>query len=124
MTLRDALWKAQAGCCWICREAMVDGGKYPPHHTKRASIDHVWPKGIYGDLGDFGVALLAHRGCNQERGARTPSERDVRTLVRTYQRLDQSTLYRFLKEARREAARARQCEHRVEMIREFLRGAA
>lgn len=120
-TLRNALWKAQAGCCWICRERMVPPtDPRPAHHPKRASLDHVWPRSVYGENGDFGLTLLAHRECNEQRGNRIPTDREIRELVAVYRRLDRGVLTRFLSEAKNEAARARIAKHRISLAMTFL----
>jgi hypothetical protein len=119
-TLRQALWKAQAGCCWICRESMRPLDARPAHHPKRSSLDHVWPRSIYGENGDFGLTLLAHQDCNSERGNRIPTDADIRLLVSTYRRLDRSVLTRFLAEAKLERARAEAAKARIALAMTFL----
>jgi hypothetical protein len=57
-----------------------------------ATLDHLWPKAKVGKLGDFGVCLLAHRVCNQARGAALPTAADRRRLVRVYRRFPQNVL--------------------------------
>jgi hypothetical protein len=124
-TLRQALWDAQAGCCWICRVGMIPPGQRGKHnHPMRASLDHVWPRSVYGENGDFGLTLLAHQVCNSERGNKVPSENEIRVLVSTYRRLDRGVLARFLAEAKNDAERATLAKYRAEMALTFLGRAA
>lgn len=87
--LKDVLWNAQAGDCWICKRGMVRKGSNDP---ASASLDHIWPKGRYGCIGDIGVTLLACRSCNAERGSPKPSDADIRQLVKVWRKVDRRWL--------------------------------
>lgn len=87
--LKDVLWEAQRGRCWICAGRMrFYGGRQP----EGATLDHVWPKGRYGQIGDVGVTLLAHRRCNELRGSPIPDEQSVRALVTVWRKVDRNWL--------------------------------
>lgn len=88
-SLKDVLWSAQEGLCWICRRGMQRRGSNEP---ASASLDHVWPKGKYGEIGDIGVTLLACRACNGARGSPQPTDDEVRALVRIWRLVDRRWL--------------------------------
>lgn len=88
--MKDVLWEAQSGKCWLCDGQMRFHGKMSP---ERATLDHVWPKAYFGNIGDVGVTLLAHRSCNQARGAALPEDDDVRKLVGVWRRVDRYWLH-------------------------------
>lgn len=88
-SLKDVLWLAQGGDCWICKRQMQRKGSNDPNS---ASIDHIWPKGRYGEIGDIGVTLLACRGCNAGRGSPQPADSDVRELVKVWRLVDRRWL--------------------------------
>lgn len=88
-SLRDVLWRAQDGDCWICRRRMQRRGS---NDDASASIDHIWPKARYGAIGDIGVTLLACRGCNGRRGSPHPTDGDIRALVGVWRKVDRRWL--------------------------------
>jgi hypothetical protein len=88
-SLKDVLWSAQGGRCWICDRQMHRRGS---NDQASASIDHIWPKAKYGDIGDIGVTLLACRSCNASRGSPQPSDADVRALIRIWRAVDRRWL--------------------------------
>lgn len=80
-TLKEVLWTAQDGCCWICNGRMAKGEH---KHGQMATLDHIWPKSRFGAIGDLGITLLAHRSCNADRGNPMPSDDEIRVLIRVY----------------------------------------
>jgi hypothetical protein len=94
-SVRAVLWAAQDGACWLCDAPMrrwsdkAAARRADPLH---ATIDHVLPRAMFGRIGDLGVTLLAHRGCNTDRGCRPPSEADLRRLVAVWRRVDRAWL--------------------------------
>jgi hypothetical protein len=96
-TLRDVLWTAQKGCCWICGGRMMKvSGHYVP---QMATLDHLWPKSKFGTIGDLGVTLLAHGSCNAERANPMPSDDDIRLLVRTYRAIPRQWIQSEIRKA-------------------------
>jgi hypothetical protein len=87
--LQDVLWEAQAGKCWLCDGRMHFYGKMS---GEAASLDHLWPKAKFGNVGDIGVTLLAHRRCNQARGDALPGDDDIRFLVSVWRKVDRHWL--------------------------------
>jgi hypothetical protein len=87
--VKDVLWQAQDGRCWICTRMMQWRGSNEP---TSASIDHIWPKGRFGAIGDIGVTLLACRLCNGSRGSPLPTDAEVRELVRIWRLVDRRWL--------------------------------
>lgn len=88
-TIKDVLWAAQDGLCWICRTPMQKRGSNDPCSS---SIDHIWPKATHGEIGDIGIVLLAHRQCNERRGSPQPSDEEIRALVRVWRAVDRRWL--------------------------------
>lgn len=111
-SLRDVLWSAQGGRCWICCGQMLRRGS---NDAASASIDHVWPKAKCGALGDIGVTLLACRSCNARRGDRLPTDAEVRTLVAIWRGVDPRWLRWNLQmiEADLRAVRVRACRAEI-----------
>jgi len=87
--VKDVLWQAQDGRCWICDRTMQFRGSNEPYS---ASIDHIWPKARFGVMGDIGVTLLACRSCNGSRGSPLPTDAEVRALVRIWRLVDRRWL--------------------------------
>jgi non-ribosomal peptide synthetase component F len=87
--LQDVLWEAQDGKCWLCDARMHFYGK---KEDQAASLDHLWPKAKFGNVGDIGVTLLAHRRCNELRADTLPTDEDIRHLVRVWRRVDRHWL--------------------------------
>lgn len=85
---RSLLWRAQDGKCWICSQKMLNNGNKP----ESATLDHLWPKSVYGHIGDFGLCLLAHQRCNSKRGNPRPTDDEIRQLIATYRRIPTTTL--------------------------------
>lgn len=85
--LKDVLWDAQRGRCWLCDERMHYHAATAHSRPLAATIDHVWPVSIYGVRGAIGLALLAHHDCNVARGAIVPTDDDIRKLIVIYQRI-------------------------------------
>lgn len=84
-TIRDVLWEAQDGMCWICGQGMLRKASNAPLSV---SLDHIWPKSLSGELGDIGITLLAHRNCNAVRGNPPPTDDDIRALVAVWRKVD------------------------------------
>lgn len=87
--IRDALWQAQGGRCWICDGDMR---RRAPNDPKSATLDHLWPKARFGVIGNVGVTLLACKSCNGRRGSPLPTDAEVRTLVGVWRRVDRHWL--------------------------------
>lgn len=87
--MKDVLWEAQGGMCWICGHRMVLGGR---QHGRIATFDHVFPKSKFRAMGDVGIVLLAHRDCNARRGDPMPSDDELRVLVRIWRSVDREWL--------------------------------
>lgn len=83
--IQDVLWEAQRGKCWLCDGRMHFYGKKT---GEAASLDHLWPKSTFGNVGDIGVTLLAHRRCNEARANTAPTDDDIRLLVRVWRQVD------------------------------------
>lgn len=64
----DRLWEAQGKCCYLCGEKMYPGDRY--HHRRGWTADHVRPRAIGGSR--WQNLLLAHAGCNNDKGDRPP----------------------------------------------------
>lgn len=89
-TIKDVLWRAQDdGKCWLCSGQMQRKGSNHPHSC---TLDHIWPRGRYGAIGDIGVTLLAHKDCNARRGSPAPTDAEIRTLVSVWRRVDRHWL--------------------------------
>lgn len=86
---KDVLWDAQEGACWICGHRMLLGGR---QHHQQATLDHVFPRSKFRAMGDIGIVLLAHKGCNGRRGDPWPTDDELRELVRVWRRVDRSWL--------------------------------
>lgn len=99
--LKDALWAAQRGRCWICESPM----RFAGNKAMSATLDHMWPRAGRGRLGDVGLTLLAHKACNCARGAAEPSDAAIRKLIGVYRRMPQAFLLGHWRDA---AARAAQ----------------
>jgi hypothetical protein len=113
-SLKDVLWLAQGGCCWICNGPMQRKGS---NEDRSASLDHIWPKGQYGAIGDIGVTLLAHRGCNGKRGSPKPTDEEVRALVRIWRLVDRRWLRWNLQMIENDLAEYHKRVARVELLR-------
>lgn len=113
-SLKDVLWLAQDGDCWICKRQMQRSGSNDP---ASASIDHIWPKGRYGQVGDIGVTLLACRGCNAGRGSPLPTDTEIRALVAVWRRVDRRWLRWNLQMIEADVERLKVASTRVEILR-------
>lgn len=115
-TLKDALWAAQGGKCWICGGKM----KYEGSLNGSASLDHLWPKSAYKAIGDIGVTLLAHRACNVTRGAALPDDEDIRILIDVYTRLPREFMEENLRIVERQLESQKAWRVRGEILRALL----
>ena len=77
------------------------------------------PKARFARLGAVGVSLLAHRGCNSERGCAAPSEDDLRELVRVWRMVDRRWLAGVRKALETEVAMLELKRARLALLREF-----
>ncbi|MES3028523.1 MAG: hypothetical protein V4820_11795 [Pseudomonadota bacterium] len=107
--LREVLWDAQKGKCWICDGNMRKRGA---DHPTQATIDHLWPRKVYGGIGDIGITLLAHKACNGNRGHSMPTDADIRKLVSVYRSIPKWWLDGAAREAVAQARNARAFEVR------------
>jgi 5-methylcytosine-specific restriction endonuclease McrA len=115
-TFRQLLWKAQGGSCWICRQGMRQGGNNPTS----ATLDHLWPKSVYGHIGDFGLCLLAHAKCNANRGNKRPTDADVRRLVEVYRKIPVTELLAELRTLEAAIAAEKATRLRKAIIEQFV----
>lgn len=83
--LRDVLWEAQGGRCWICEGRMVQTAQY---HAHKATLDHVFPRAKFRAAGDIGITLLAHSSCNSHRHDPWPTDDEIRKLIAIWRRVD------------------------------------
>lgn len=113
-SLKDVLWIAQHGDCWICKRQMHRKGSNDPNS---ASIDHVWPKAKYGAIGDIGVTLLACRGCNGKRGSPHPTDAEIRSLLRVWKAVDRRWLSWNVRMIELDLAELEKRRARVELLR-------
>jgi 5-methylcytosine-specific restriction endonuclease McrA len=63
-----ALYRAQRGYCYLCGKSFIAGFNAP--YLKQASVDHVRPR-VRGHT-RMHNKLLAHIGCNTDKGERQP----------------------------------------------------
>lgn len=112
-TIRTVLWAAQNGKCWICDCEMLDAGSNDP---RQASLDHLWPKARHSGLGDIGLTMLACRECNTLRGSKSPTDNDVRMLVRVWRGVDRRWLSNQVKAAVGHAAGQRVIVQRADLL--------
>lgn len=120
-TLKDVLWTAQEGRCWICRAHMR---KAQHNHAQTASLDHLWPRKQYGAIGDIGITLLAHKRCNEDRGATLPSDDDIRILISVYRLIPAWWLEMASRDAATQARNARAFAVRSDIVATLAAGAA
>lgn len=119
-SLKDVLWEAQDGECWICRRRMIDPvAKRGHNHPDRASLDHVFPRSKFRKMGDIGIVLLAHQACNQARRDPWPSDDEIRSLVRVWRRVDRNWLEAQLELTRAQIEGLRLQETRSEILALF-----
>lgn len=71
-----ALWEAQDGCCFHCDRPMifVRGAGFPKGDM--ATREHVYPRSTQGRNLHNNI-VLAHSGCNNERGCRAPTDLEL-----------------------------------------------
>lgn len=84
LPLKERLFKLQCGICWICLEPMT----LDRQHVDFATIDHVVPLARSGSNNPKNK-LLAHKRCNEERGAPQPTERLRATVTSALRRIKQ-----------------------------------
>lgn len=102
------IWEAQGRACYICDKAMTFPAKLTEAGAARhhATQDHVWPRALNGPSGPINI-LLAHRSCNEKKGARAPTERELMRFETTFAALDPLTLSQIAASAMSELAAAR-----------------
>lgn len=66
--LKERMFEAQAGLCWICGELMILTGKQVPD---AATFDHIIAVS-HGGTWDESNLKLAHKLCNNRRGNGEP----------------------------------------------------
>jgi hypothetical protein len=114
--LKDVLWEAQGGKCWLCERRMIfHGGTL----QNSCTVDHVWPKGIFGKNGNTGICLLACRSCNNARGDVYPTDDEIRAFVRIWRKVDPSWLLGNLRLLRKALASAQREKVRAEILNLF-----
>ena len=119
--LRDVLWEAQEGRCWICERRMIQTSN--PHY-EQATIDHVFPRSKFKATGDIGLTLLAHKGCNGSRNDPWPTDEEIRKLVAIWKRVDRDWLKFSLSDVQAQAAHLRTMEARAEILSMYAGEAA
>lgn len=68
-------WCRERNCFWCGQEFTYRGRRAP-------TIEHFIPKSLLKGAGGQSNCVVAHSRCNQKRGARYPSEDEMRAFVR------------------------------------------
>jgi len=110
------VWEAQGRACYICDKAMDLPTATATRGMMDATKDHVHPRAAHGSAG-WGNILLAHLRCNQKKGDRMPTARELGRIHTTLAAMNVETLRVILESSLNtlEAARRRQTEAEAEV---------
>lgn len=95
-SLYAVLWHAQGGLCFYCKIAMQPRRRLNPNgeFDKRATKDHVFPRGSSG-RGLLNNIVLAHNECNNAKGSRQPTPDEIERAREMYASFGQVAFISF-----------------------------
>jgi 5-methylcytosine-specific restriction endonuclease McrA len=80
------LLRAQNRLCFYCNCRMYPRNFKDRYNPMRVTRDHVFPVASTGK-GLINNVVLAHRQCNEKKGSRQPTEREIEKTKELYQKM-------------------------------------